>query len=808
MRMKLLSTLALLTVTTTLLTYGQMQRTGVIRGRVLYSSTGNPFANVTVAVYSLPDSALVSGTATDQSGEFTVGPVIEGSYYIKISFIGYRTNSFAFTIRKDVPETDLGEFSLTEESGDAGTVTVTAVRPQVIYENDKKIVRVDEFRKAGAANLTQVLENIPSVTTDPEGNVLLRGSSRYTLLIDGNPAPATGTNLLRQIPAEMVETIEVMTNPSAKYDPDGSAGIINLILKKQTQAGFNGMASVMGGLGGKYSGDIQLNYRKGKVNIFGGVTGMIYNTDVDLNISRETTLPSGDLKMDSYVFQDVNVRTLNYNIGTDITLSDRNTLTISGRFGPIRQSVGLSTRISRDFSGDPSEVYYLHKNDITLDGLFYSPIVNFSHNFKRKGEKLSFNLFAGGLNGDIIQSLDEVVTDNSWKIPSGDHDLRKSVLGLDITDMRVKSDYTRPVGDKSKLELGLQYSGLTENNSNDFTNYDNVAGVWVTDPVYSNEFTYSMDVLSGYTTWSSTAGKFNYQAGLRGEYTDRLIDQITMGEEFAYRKFSLFPSLHLTRVLTKGQQMQLSYSRRINRPGRNVLNPFPQFVDDQTIVKGNPEVSPEFTGSFELNYQKQSGVGMYSVETFYRRSRDLIASLVEVDNDGRLYLTSGNSGVSHSAGGELTANLQPVSWLRLMASGSLYYYQLVDGNMAEGADDNTVTWSTNTNAIFLLTKTTRFSLSGIYTGPSINIQGRTSGAFMLNAGLNQGLMKQKLNLSLGFRDVLASYRIKSTSAGNNFKVNTIVIPEPRVLTLTVTYNFNNYQRRSDQQESMDMNLIR
>lgn len=807
MKKRVITTL-LMTALTTLLIFGQMNGAGVIKGRVLDSSTGKPFQNVTVAVYSLPDSALMSGTATDAAGEFTVGSVKEGSYYIKMSFIGYRPNSFAFTISRDVPETDLGEFILAEESGDAGTVTVTAVRPQVIYENDKKIVRVDEFRKAGAANLTQVLENVPSVTTDPEGNVLLRGSSRYTLLIDGNPAPATGTNLLRQIPAEMVETIEVMTNPSAKYDPDGSAGIINLILKKQTQAGFNGMASVMAGLGGKYNGDLQLNYRKGKVNFFGGVTGMVYNTDVQLDIARETDLSSGDLVMDSYVIQDANIKTLNYNLGTDINFNERNALTVSGRFGPMRQSVDLSTRIMRDFSEDPSEVYYLHSNDITLDGFFYSPMLNFSHNFRRKGEKLSFNMFAGGLNGDIIQSLDEVVTDDTWSIPSGEHNLRRSVLALDITDMRIKTDYVRPVGEKSKLEAGIQYSGLTEKNDNDFRNYDDVADIWVTDPVYSNEFTYTMDVLSGYTTWSSAAGKFSYQAGVRGEYTDRLIDQVTMGEEYTYNKFSLFPSLHVTRELKEGQQMQFSFSRRINRPGRNVLNPFPQFVDDQTIVQGNPEVKPEFTGSFELNYQKQSKAGMYSAETFYRRSRDLISSLVETDDEGRVYLTSGNSGVSHSAGGEITSNLQPVNWLRVMASGSVYYYKLVDENLAEGADDNTVTWNMNANAILLLSKSTRFSISGIYTGPSINIQGRTSGAFMLNAGLNQGLMKQKLNLSVGFRDILASYRIKSTSAGDNFRVNTLVIPEPRVLTLTVTYNFNNYQRRADQQESMDMNLIR
>jgi len=225
-------------------------------------------------------------------------------------------------------------------------------------------------------------------------------------------------------------------------------------------------------------------------------------------------------------------------------------------------------------------------------------------------------------------------------------------------------------------------------------------------------------------------------------------------------------------------------------------------------VKGNPEVRPEFTGSWELNYQRQIKIGFLSAETFYRQSNDLITSVVVVDETGTAFLSSDNSDRSHSAGGEFMANLQPVNWFRIMSSGSVYYYLLDDARLTSQTENSTVSWRMNTSLIFTATPSTRISVAGVYNGPSITIQGRTDGAFMLNGGVAQSLMKQKLTLSLGVRDILGTYRIRSTSAGENFNFVTSIRPEYRVATLTVTYNFNNFQRRTDQQESMDMNLIR
>lgn len=803
---RVLITVSLLLIAVTI--SAQTSFRGLIRGRVLEESTSKPFGNVTVAIYTVPDSTLKGGVATDENGVFTLQGIEEGSYYLVMSFIGYNSEVFPFVLSSDVAETDLGDFVLSEARGDAGSATVVAARPQVIYEQDKKIVRVEEFRKAGASTLAQVLENVPSVTTDSEGNVLLRGSSGYTLLIDGKPAPAMGNSLLKQIPPDMVESIEIMTNPSARYDPDGTSGIINLIMKKQKQAGFNGMLSAMAGIGDKYSQDAQVNWRKNRINLFGGVSAMQYKTDVNGTIIRETTMPGGVTLLDTYMEQKAKIASLNFNAGADITISDQGSATVSGRFGPMINEVDVTNRLSTLYPEAATPDFSLYSNNIKVDGFFYNPSINYNHKFKEKGGKLLVTIFAGGMQGDISQLLNETATTSQWAATGASPEIRESVLNLDIRDVRMKADYEKPVGEKSKLETGYQYMVLTEENDNNFRNYNSIEGTWAIDNEFSNRFTMNRNVHALYATFSSAAGKLSYQAGVRGEYVDRLLTQVTAGDVYNYEKFNLFPSAHITRTFKDNQQLQLSFSRRINRPGRNVLNPFPQFLDNQTIVKGNPEVRPEFTGSWELNYQRQIKTGLLSAETFYRQSNDLITSVVVVDETGTAFITSDNSDRSHSAGGEFMVNLQPVNWFRVMSSGSVYYYLLDDARLASDAESSTVSWRMNTSLIFTATPTTRISVAGVYNGPSITIQGRTNGAFMLNGGVTQSLMKQKLTLTLGVRDILGTYKIRSTSAGENFNFITSLRPEQRVATLTVTYNFNNFQRRTDQQESMDMNFIR
>jgi outer membrane receptor protein involved in Fe transport len=331
---------------------GQDTEGGKVYGKVRMAASGEPFANVSVALYSLPDSAVTLGTATDDNGDFEIKRLPDNDYILVPSFVGYGSKIIRFSITPESRELNAEDIILAEKTEDLGDVSVTAAKPQIIYRDNKKILTVKEFTDAGATTLAEVLENAPSITLDSEGNVILRGSSNYTLLIDGKPVPGVGVNMLRQIPPEMVDNIEIMTNPSAKYDPDGVAGIINLVLKKQSESGFNGQITTMAGLGHKYNGDIQINYRGSKYNLYAGISGTSYNTFIDGDILRRTEDISGESEISNYMNQKTEVKTVVANLGIDIIPDDKNTISISGRFGPQKVGATLDNQVEREVN-DP-----------------------------------------------------------------------------------------------------------------------------------------------------------------------------------------------------------------------------------------------------------------------------------------------------------------------------------------------------------------------------------------------------------------------------------------------------------------------
>jgi len=786
---------------------GQDSQGGKVYGKVRMAVSGEPFENVTVALYSLPDSSVTLGTATDVNGDFEIKRLPDNDYILVPSFIGYGSKIIRFSITADSRELNAGDIILAEKTEDLGGVNVTVAKPQIIYRDNKKILTVKEFTDAGATTLAEVLENAPSVTLDSEGNVILRGSSNFTLLIDGKPVPGVGVNMLRQIPPEMVDNIEIMTNPSAKYDPDGVAGIINLVLKKQDESGLNGQITAMAGLGHKYNGDLQINYRSSKYNLYAGISGTSYNTFIDGDIFRRTEDISGESEITNYMNQKTKVNTVAANLGIDIIPDDNNTISISGRFGPQKVEAILDNQVKREVNDPGLTGNFNFTNMLGVSGVFYMPGITWDHKFRKEGHKLQMNAFAGGFSGDLTQSMTEEAADSDWN-PTGVFTDRKNLVNnMSINDIRLKTDYELPVEGKGKLEAGYQFRLMVEDNDHMLENYDFNLQEWIEDPVFTNQFSLDHGIHASYLTWGAKLGKFNYQLGLRAEFTDRKIDQHATGESYEYNRFSLFPSGNITRAINEKIQLQMSYSRRINRPNRNQLNPFPQYADNQLIVQGNPDLKPEFIDSFEFGFQDQVKIGFLSAEAYYRRVSGLITNTITPDGNGFMYQQFINANKSHSAGSELMANIQPVTWMRIIASGNIYYYYLDDEMIYEENDNSSLMWSSNLSGVFLPTKTTRLSLSAIYNGPGINIQGKQNATYMINLGIRQELFKRKAALALSVRDLFATFKFENELRGEGYTTIVTMKPESRVATLTFTYNFNNFRQRA-QDETMDLNFIR
>lgn len=779
---------------------------GSIKGKIMNASNNEVFAMVNVAVLSLPDSTLISGSASDENGEFDISKLNLNTYLVKISFVGFDSHITSCELTTNQPDIDLGTITLRESAQVIGGVEVVTAKPGIIYKEGKKILNVDQFKNAGATNLVEVLENAPSITTDIDGNVLLRGSANYKLLIDGKPAPVTGTNFLRQIPAEMVENVEIITNPSAKYEAEGAAGIINLIMRKQSKAGFNSMLTLMAGWNGKYNGDVQYNYRKNGFNVYGGFSGTSYNTDVKGDLNRTSLIGGKDYEYNTFLDQATKVGMMSGNLGFDYDLNDKNSFTLSSNFGPLHYDIDLNSKIYRGYTEDGVSEQYLASNALILDGFFVNPKIGWLHKFDSEGHEIDINIFAGSFQGEMLQDRNEYYVDNNWSNIQDVWMKTNSSEITDIKDARFKVDYVKPFG-SNKLELGTQLSRFDEESQFTLNDYDFAQQIWEENTDFSNDANLLRDIYAAYAIWSGPLKEFHYSLGLRGEFTDRLITQMTSSEKYAYSKMSFFPSGSISKTLKGNQQLQFSFSRRINRPNRQFLNPFPQFIDNQTIRLGNPGLKPEFVNSFELNFQQPVKIGSLSVEGYYRQANDLTSQVFTADNEGNLFFTFENANQSHSAGLEFMGNLGFVKWFRLVATGNVYYYALEDDRMA-GLDNSSFQWSTRVNTMFMFTTNSRLTFSGVYTGPTIMLQGRMQSTFMLNAGYTHTFLKRTASLTLGVRDMLSTYRIRMETYGEGLQVTTDLRPESPVLTLTFTYNLNNYQRKAPDSESMDLNFIR
>ena len=459
---------------------------GVVRGKVKNAVTNEVFSNVNVAVYSLPDTLLVTGTASAEDGSFRIDKLAWGQYIMVAKFVGFSPAVKSFSLSSNSTEYDAGEIVMEESAQELEGVEIVTAKPEVMYKDGKKILNVDQFKNSGASNLVEVLENAPSVTTDTEGNVLLRGSSNYVLLIDGKPAPVTGTNLLKQIPQDMVENIEIITNPSAKYEAEGDAGIINLILKKQTKAGFNSMLTLMAGWNNKYNGSLNFNYRKNKINVYGGVSGTSYYTDVAGDLNRTSIIGGKDYEYNTYLEQITSVTNFSGNFGLDFDPNEKNTFTIGSNFGPLNFDIDLNNKVFRGFTEDGVDEQSQATNGLLLKGFFVNPKVGWLHKFDQDGHQIDFNIFAGGFNGELLQDRNEFLTDDNWNNTQDAWLKNQSKEMSKIRDIRFKLDYEKPFGE-NRLELGSQVSSYNEDNDFVLENWDFDMKKWKKSLEYSND---------------------------------------------------------------------------------------------------------------------------------------------------------------------------------------------------------------------------------------------------------------------------------------------------------------------------------
>ncbi|MFN8254982.1 MAG: TonB-dependent receptor [Bacteroidales bacterium] len=793
---------------------GQMPANGVISGKIL-DDTDNPVEYATITIHSLKDSSIVTGGITNNKGEFKFTELKLGAYYMVIKLLGFESkeiNPIYLFPKGRGPgqgtEQDFGSIKLSSSSISLNEVNVVADKNHVQYKIDKKVVNVSQDINSASGTAVDVLQNIPSVSVDLDGNVALRGSGSFTVLIDGKPSALEGSEALQAIPANMIENIEIITNPSAKFDPDGAAGIINIILKKRKSLGLNGIVNASVGTNDKYSGSLILNYKIGKFNLTGGFDyrdETRYGSGLtDVTTTDTSTFPTTFYYNDSYGNRNFNNYGIGFQFGIDYYINDNNTLSLTGRGGNREFNRVSSTNYHTYTNPVSSDVYYLRNTDGGFGGNMGNYNLDFEHKFKKPGQKLNASVNYSSRNGTRLDHSSKYLTDQDFNINDDNPELSKQdQIGPD-DEFRYKLDYVSPIGETGSLETGYQGRNSIEKENFVYSDYDPLNDAWIKDPLKSSDVNFYENIHAVYGTYASKIWGFEYKIGLRTEYFDRLVEQVTMNEEFKMDKFDFFPSAYITRQISKTKQVQVNYSRRINRPGGRQLNPFVDYSDPIRLFQGNPYLQPEYVDSYELNFQNTFKQSFVSIETFYRKTNNLISDVAYSLGGDTILRTFENLNYDNSLGVELNSNLVITKWWRFNASASAYFYQVFGEVEGQNTSNESFNWNLRINNSFNFKTKTRVQLTGFYNGPSANIQGTRKGFFFSNISVRQDMLKDKMSLTLSCQDVFGTGKFEGTTTTSTQEIYNKFSREARVFSLALTYRLNNFKQKRNGENGNNM----
>ena len=771
------------------------QEGGLITGMVLNERTDEPVEYAYIILYSKKDSAQVTGTITDKDGRFLLNNLQQGNYYVDVQYIGYKTHEEE-DVKIDQPgkRIDLGTIFLGENVMVSDQISVEAERAPLTYEIDKKVINVSQQQTALSGTAVDVLENIPSVTVDIEGNVQLRGSGSFVVMIDDIPTVLEPSDVLQQIPASTIEDIEIITNPSAKFDPDGTSGIINIKTKKNELRGFSGIANVNSGLDEKYGFDFILNFRKKSVNYYIG-GNIDHNNYPGSSKTRNWTSVNDTISYNNSTGSAGRLRE-GYDIrgGMDLFLSRQTLINLGFRFGDHGHS--HDSRLNYLVWTNPgTEQYdYTSKNESKRGGNRVSFNLDFRHKFTEKDHELIGQVIYQSQTGEE-SSIDEL-HDAYGQVSDG----RKTTEDGPSSPLRLKLDYTLPLSEHYKLEAGYQSRLRNSTDKTTLSVYNIGSQQYELLPEYNRNINYKRNIHSLYAMNSGEFGSFGYQGGIRGEYTYRDISLTAQNEDYNLDRWDIFPTLHFSYKISEGQQTMLSYTKRIERPRGYHFEPFLTWMDAYNVRQGNPGIKPEYIDSYEMGYQTFFGKNLFSVEAYYRVTDNKIEHVESVYAPNVTLHSVDNVGTDYTFGTELMLNMDVTKIWNVNLMGNLYNYKIKGDLLGEPFSRESFNWTTRFNNNVNITKTMRFQANARYNSPTVTSQGTHEGFLSFDLALRQEFLSRTLSATLQVRDVFGTSKHESVSEGPDFYRYGSFTRKSPVVMLNLSYKLNNYKQDNRENE--------
>lgn len=780
---------------------GLIYANGSVSGKVLNKGTGEPMDFVTIQLLDKNGKPLAIGTSTDLDGTFTLTNLKNGDYIVKVSNIGSVDQERPIKINNG--DIIIDDVYLTDDAKVLQEVVVEGIRSQMRFELDRKVFSVDASVTAAGTSASELLESIPSVEVDQDGEVSLRGNSSVTIWINGKESGLTADNraqILEQIPAETIDRIEVITNPSAKFSPEGTAGIINIILKKDRRAGYFGSAQISADSRGGGNTGVNFNYNHSKVDAFAGVGFRMRRNTGGSTMDREydegyyTKSESSSPNRGNNIF---------FRLGATYHATDKDDVSLSG-FGMIGHNNSSSTT---NYLSNLPDNWLSNLNKSRNKGDMRAAHAELGYTRKWSDTNVidingSFNYWGGKQWHSYEQDM---------TYPDYEDDLyQEQNMDMKNKNWEIKADYTNHLTGWLKLETGYNGRFSKENTPTDTYSGTSPADM-VQDPLLYNRFIYQNDVNALYATFGGNVKRFSFSAGVRAEQWTVRTRSLAFGQteadvpQFKKNNFSLFPSLFLSLSLPYENEMQINYTRRLQRPWGGQLNSFRDISDPTNISYGNPQLQPQFSNSFELNYLKSWTWHMISISAYLRTTSGMTNRISYLDGDV-MYSTWANVADQTNSGVEMVLKDNFFNRLDLTTTVNLYnnhisawnYNFLTDtGHMIplSGDKQDSFAWSIRAMAGVKLPWSLSVQATGNYNSKSLTAQGSRQGGWSVDLGIRKNL--GNWSFALNCRDLFDSRRFKSTTYGPGYYQYNERWRGGRTLRLTIKFSFGNMSGKSN-----------
>lgn len=731
---------------------------GVISGKVIDKNSKQPIPYVNVSI--LEDAKIVTGGITQENGSFSIKGLALKKYTVEIQFMGYKKITQSVTLTEDEKSVNLNTISIEEEAVQLSGVEIVKERSTIEQKIDRKVVNVGKDLIASGNTASDIMNNIPTVSVDPQTKELsLRGNSNVRVLIDGKPSNIDPAQLLQQIPSSSIKQIELITNPSAKYNPEGMSGIINIILQKNSQEGFNGSVNsgVTFGITPKVNSALNLNYRVGKVNFYSN-----YGFNHGKNANHGYINSDRPLLENSQKFGGANLNTSHLlKFGIDYYINEKNTLSFYTNHNLVNGGGNGYTTIDYDnaLARDSRQT-----SDSETDNYTQTYDLAYKHDFTKKGETLDFQANYSHTNSpENTDYLFNQVNPVSSRFTNNDIERNTDYLQVNV-------DYVNPLSETLRLEIGAETR--LQKITNDFDETIDEPSEFYSRTGNSN-FEFTRNIHSFYTNIGKQWNKWSVQAGVRLEQYEidgdfeNVVNSTNASENINDRRnikddiFSVYPSVFFNYKASDKNSFNFNYSRRVDRPSIGQISPIREWTTPLVESRGNPALEPQFTNSFEVNYTRIAKIGSITTGVFYRQINDEIGRVIykNPDNNSQDIISYDNFDNNHAVGAEVSANLKLTKWWSVNASSDAYFKTVrgtvenANSGNQERAEVDVVIFNARMNNNFIASKKLRFNLFAMYRGKDLGLQFERKPMYKMDIGSTYTILKGKGSITARLNDV-------------------------------------------------------